>query len=417
MEKILRNDKRKDMPMVIVANAFRQHTHQLVYALQKHNLLKAFFTGFWYKPEEFPYLLLNYLPKRVKNFFEKELQKRYFKEINPNYIYQIPFPEIKYRFILPWCKNKNFYINRYFSKLLAEKINKMDFDIFIGYELCSLESFEICKEKNKICIYDLASVAYNFQYEAYLKYKEAYISEELNYVIDIKKKEIDLADYFLVPSLAVKNSLISLGVNADKIELIPYGIDINTFIAKKDYKKNDNKVKILFVEHLQLYKGIEYLLESVSRLKNYNIELILVGKMGDAKDILKKYRGLYKHISYLPHNVLKELYQEADIFILPSLIEGFGQVTIEAMASGTPVIVSDRTGSVEAVRDSIDGFIVPSADVEALTSKILFFLNNKEMIEKMGKNAVSQARKYTWENYRERVRMFVERVSELMNKT
>jgi len=410
MEKVLKSNERKKKPSVIVANAFRQHTHQLVYALQEHNFLKAFFTGFWYKPEQFPYLLLNYLPRKARIFFEKELHKRYFKEINPNYIYQIPFPEIKYRFLLPWCKGKNFYINRYFSKLLAEKINKMDFDIFIGYELCSLESFEICKKKNKICIYDLASVAYNFQYEAYLKYKEVYITEELNYIIDIKKKEMNLADYFLVPSMAVKNSLITLGVNEDKIELIPYGIDVNTFIPKEHYKKADDKLKILFVGHLQLYKGIEYLLESVSRLKNYNIELILVGKMGDAKGVLKRYKGLYKHINYLPHDILKKLYQEVDVFILPSLIEGFGQVTIEAMASGTPVIVSERAGAVEVVRDSIDGFIVPSADVEALTSKILFFLNNREIIERMGRNATLQARNYTWENYRERVAMFVGKV-------
>ncbi|MEO0291995.1 MAG: hypothetical protein ABIM54_03560, partial [candidate division WOR-3 bacterium] len=137
------------MRKVVVSHPGRQHSHQLAYALQEGKILLKYFTGFWYKPDKFPYSILKKMPK-----LEKEFKKRYFEKINPEYVVQNPFPEIKYRFILkdknPWLK-----IGMEFDKWVSKKLKKLDFDIFIGYELSSYQSFKVCKEKNKICIYDL----------------------------------------------------------------------------------------------------------------------------------------------------------------------------------------------------------------------------------------------------------------------
>jgi len=381
------------MIKVIVSHPGRQHSYQLVYALQEGNMLSKYFTGLWSNPDKFPY---NFL-KKIKGF-ENEFKKRYFEKIKDEFIIQNPFFEIKHRFILK-TKNKDLKIGIEFDRWVSKKIKNMDFDAFIGYELSSYESFKVCKEKNKICIYDLPSVSYNFQKEIFKKYNKKYNERE----IEIKDKELKLADYILAPSEIVKKSLISLGISEKKIIKIPYGVDISKFSPKKEYKK-DRILKIIFVGTITWHKGIEILLKAVKDLKKIiNVELNLVGKIVNY-EILKEYKGLYNYHFFIPHEKLNDFYKENDIFVFPSLIEGFAQVVLEAMASGLPVIVSDRAGSNDAVRDGIDGFIIPPGDVEALKEKIIYFYNNREKIEEMGKNASLNAKNYTWEKYRKNIR-------------
>lgn len=381
---------------VIVSHPGRQHSHQLVYALQEGNIPFIYFTGFFYKPDKFPYNIL----KKIKKF-EKEFKKKYSEKINPKYVVQNPFPEIKYRFILkdknPWLK-----IGREFDKWVAKKLKYLDFDIFIGYELSSLESFKVCKEKNKICIYDLPIVAYNFQKEIFERYGKKYDEKE----IFIKKQELNLADYIIVPSEIVKESLIKLNICEKKIIKIPYGVDISKFLPKEKYEVSKT-LKILFVGHVIWRKGIETILKVLKELKGkIDFEFNIVGGAPE-KEILEKYKGLYNYYPFLPHEKLVEIYKENDIFVFPSLIEGFAQVVLEAMACGLPVIVSNRAGSNDIVREGIDGFIIFPEDSNLLKEKIIYFYNNREKIYEMGKNASEQARKYTWEKYRENLKSFI----------
>jgi len=67
------------------------------------------------------------------------------------------------------------------------------------------------------------------------------------------------------------------------------------------------------------------------------------------------------------------------------------------MASGLPVIVTPPAA--EAVRDGKDGFVIPTGDVEALKNKIMYFYDNRDEIERMGRNARQQAERYTWDAY------------------
>jgi glycosyltransferase involved in cell wall biosynthesis len=136
-----------------------------------------------------------------------------------------------------------------------------------------------------------------------------------------------------------------------------------------------------------------------------NAELVMIGgSIVDDRDVLRQYSGLFKHISFLHQEELARYYQDADIFVLPSLVDSFAMVVIEAMACGTPVIISENTGAKEIVRDGIDGFVVPVRDIDKLKEKILYFYENRDKVEEMGKNARAQVKQYTWERYRERIR-------------
>ena len=74
------------------------------------------------------------------------------------------------------------------------------------------------------------------------------------------------------------------------------------------------------------------------------------------------------------------------------------------MGCGTPVIVSEMTGAKDAVRDGIDGFVIPALDVDALKRSILCFYENRDLVEQMGREANRQAQNFTWSHYRQKVR-------------
>lgn len=396
------------LPKVIIAHPTKQHSHQTAYALQEEGILKRYYTVFWYNKSFF---------KKTEKFLPGSLVKS-LKKRNSELI-DVSLVKMNYRlftleFLLRTLSGNNsnyvYRINTIFDGYISGELNFTDFDIFIGYESAALKSFRVCKEKKKICILDLAAEHYKKQKEIYLKIN--YFPRDTN-VIDltenIKEQELELADYIFTPSEYSKESLIQGGVPERKIIKIPYGVNLSLFEQKKTYRK-EGKFKILYVGAIIVRKGIRYLLESCRRAGIANSELILIGSMGDGKEILKEYAGLYKYIPFVSQEELKNYYQDADIFVFPSLLDSFAMVVLEAMACGTPVIVSENTGAKDAVKDGVNGFIVPIMNVEKLTDKILYFYKNRDKLEEMGKNARAQAERYPWEKYRSRIRETIKKI-------
>jgi starch synthase len=99
--------------------------------------------------------------------------------------------------------------------------------------------------------------------------------------------------------------------------------------------------------------------------------------------------------------LLREM-SEADVFVFPSLFEGFALVILEAMAAGLPVITTPNTAGPDLIEDGKEGLIVPAGDVEALRTAMESLLNNPERARAMGRAAHEKAKEYTWERYGER---------------
>ena len=98
----------------------------------------------------------------------------------------------------------------------------------------------------------------------------------------------------------------------------------------------------------------------------------------------------------------------ADVFVLPTLCEGFALAHLEAMACGVPVVTTPNCGSV--VRDGVDGFIVPIRDAEALAEKIELLVTDRELRTRLGHNARERAREFTWDRYGQRLFAAFERL-------
>lgn len=211
------------------------------------------------------------------------------------------------------------------------------------------------------------------------------------------------ADHIIVASGFTKRTLIENGIWAEKIKIVPYGVNHKVFVERKECKRNKDTLKVLFVGSLNQRKGLSYLASAIKQLQNNscNIEFIVTGRGIIDKELVLKY-GLKNVVIKL--NVAREelvsIYQDADVFVFPSLCEGFGHVILEAMATGLPVIATENTAGPDIITDGYDGFIVPVRQVDALVEKLDHLYHNPDVNCTMGKRAAETARKYTWENFR-----------------
>ena len=215
-------------------------------------------------------------------------------------------------------------------------------------------------------------------------------------VIDRTVAEYDEADRIIVPSSFVRRTFVEQGVPGSKIAVLPYGIDATPTAMRREH---DGPPRILFVGGATLRKGIPYLIEAF-RLLQFDAALRIVGARNEA--LFQRLGGLPKGAVATGPKAGADLaleYASADIFVLPSIEDGYGLVAAEAMSAGVPVIVSDRAGASELVQDGVNGFVVPAGDSGALAALINDLLADPDRRRRMGANARATARSRTWDAY------------------
>ena len=210
-------------------------------------------------------------------------------------------------------------------------------------------------------------------------------------------RECELADRILVGSRFVRDSFVSLGYDANRIVVTPYGVDTRRF-APRAGPRRDRVFRALFVGQIGQRKGLSYLLKGYELFRRPDSELHIVGNFVAGGKVYDRFRPLFRHTRNVLQSELPALFHEADVFVFPSLIEGMPLVVLEAMACGVPVITA-RNGADEVVRDGVDGFFVPIRDPAAIAQRLEQLYREPALREQMGQNAREQALRHTWEAF------------------
>lgn len=208
-------------------------------------------------------------------------------------------------------------------------------------------------------------------------------------------RELELADTIVVASSYTKESLRRNGFEESKIKVIPYGFP--AAVSKPYPNVTNRKMRLLYVGSLGVTKGVRYLLEAIEELRD-QVELTVVGS-GHSSFSLDKAIKKHRYINSLPNNEVLALMREADIFVFPTLSDGFGMVVTEAMSQGTPVITTPNGCGGDLIVDGENGWLVPAADSEALRQKILDIIVEPSILEQVGKAALKTAERRPWEVY------------------
>ncbi len=198
--------------------------------------------------------------------------------------------------------------------------------------------------------------------------------------------------------------LEALGVDADRIAVIPNGVDLGEF-GEPPARTDHAGVTVLFVGRLDpSQKGLEVLVRALAKLPaSADVRLRLVGEDwgGVAKiQSLASQLGIADRITLVgavSRTHLLQEYARADLLVLPSRFEPFGIVLLEAMAAGLPVIASRVGGIPEVVVDGETGLLVEPGDVEGLAAAMLRLVVDPTLRASFGSRGRERARFYSWD--------------------
>jgi len=229
------------------------------------------------------------------------------------------------------------------------------------------------------------------------------VNRLLNYFVNIRTSRI------IAISNAVKNfCIVHEGIKKNKLKVIHNAIDLKkfSFISEKEKGWLKQKYNITgypvvgTVGRLIDIKGHRYLLDAwVKIVKIYDTALLLVIGEGPLYYKLQsqaKQLGIENHVKlcgWRPRTEISGLLGCFDVFVLPSLIEGFGIAILEAMATGVPVVATDVGGLPEIIQDRVTGLLVPPRDADSLEKAILEVLRSSDLHRKLVKSARHQVEK------------------------
>ena len=209
-----------------------------------------------------------------------------------------------------------------------------------------------------------------------------------------------MADRCVAPSTYVRQTLIDAGVPADRVAVVPYGVDLDVFTPVVTPTR-PRPFRVLFVGQLRRRKGLHYLLEAWRQLAMPDAELVLVGHGDVDASLLRRYAGHFQ----LKRDVrgraaMARLYAESDVCCLPSLSDAFGHVLLESLACGTPIIATPNTAAPDLVMPGENGLVVPIRDVKALARALTWFVERRGDLREMRLVARQSAERFSWPAFR-----------------
>lgn len=206
------------------------------------------------------------------------------------------------------------------------------------------------------------------------------------------------SDRVVVASKEVYSEALLVGASVERLVRIPNGVDTVRFnpgvdgsVVRRRLRLGDNPV-VLFVGGLLPYKGPEYLLKAapivVREYPNAVFVMIGNGPLRRYLERLGEKLGVLRNIifvGWVPPLQIPLFYAACDIFVLPSLSEGFGIATIEAMATGKPVIGTSVGGTLDIIEDGVNGYLVEPKNPVDLADKVIILLSDDERREVMAR--------------------------------
>jgi len=209
--------------------------------------------------------------------------------------------------------------------------------------------------------------------------------------------------YIAVSQSTKKDAMRFWGLQADKVVVIHHG----PFVTPKAARVDFGSKKILIVSDISPRKNHLRLIQAFKRVQERAqgpLELVVAGytrtAIPELEDMLQDVANRRENVKitfvgYVPDSDLLSLYAQADVFVYPSLYEGFGLPVLEAMACGCPVITSNVSSLPEVVGEA--ALLVDPYDVDALAQAMLTVLEDDELKKEMSKKGIAQAQNFSWQ--------------------
>ena len=236
------------------------------------------------------------------------------------------------------------------------------------------------------------------------------------------------SDRILTVSEASKRDILRFfSVSAGKVEVIPNGIDERFRLVPSDEEIARVRERyllhdpfLLYAGNIKPHKNLERLIEAFHLLRqrgHEHLRLLIIGNEVSKYPTLRrmvhhfKLHAYVRFLGFVPDQMLAVLYRLADVFVFPSLYEGFGLPPLEAMASGTPVVTSNVSSLPEVVGDA--ALLIDPYDTGSIAGAIERILSDPALREDLVRRGQARAREFSWERSVARIRSVYEEVAGL----
>jgi glycosyltransferase involved in cell wall biosynthesis len=391
---------------VLVTHPGRQHSHQAALALDKAGMLAGYWAGVPAVTEQ---------ARRVPGFLRGRLARYAPVPLDPALARWFPWTPALRRTgdallsagAAAWT---DFAACRLFDRWTARELREMSADAVLACEISALATFRAARRLGMATFLDAPSIHHAAQDRLHGTADPPRLHRR---IVALKDEEIALADHVLTVSELARRTYVEAGVPAEKVHAVPLGADLELFSPDGAGRRQDAPFTFLFSGATIRRKGFDLLLEAFGRAAGESgARLRIVGPRGDLGHLLDG-RAL-DHVEFLGPRTQPELAAElrrADVLVLPSRNDSYGMVVAEALASGTPVLISEMVGAKDLVIEGQTGWTVPVEDVSALADRMAWCLGHPEAVRAMGLDCRRAAEAATWPAYHRR---FAELVRSLL---
>ncbi len=259
-------------------------------------------------------------------------------------------------------------------------------DVVVGLSGAALKTGQLAQSRGGKYVCDRGS--------SHIRYQERIVSEEHRRwgvhakvrderMVRREEAEYLAADAITVPSEFARRSFIEMGVPAEKVVKIPYGVLLSRFRPSR--QPSPDTFEVLFAGTVCLRKGVPYLLQAFQMLKHPRKRLRIVGTVEPETLAVLERLGLdgVEVLGSMSQEKLAEYMSSSHVMVLPSIEEGLALVQAQAMACGCPLISSVNTGGEDLFQDGVEGFLVPIRSPEAIHDRLAQLASDPDLRQRM----------------------------------
>jgi glycosyltransferase involved in cell wall biosynthesis len=282
---------------------------------------------------------------------------------------------------------------------------------FFGYKTGALATLKLMRERGVVTVLDQLDPggrdieAINAELEKWPGWAERPGQIPQSFW-DYMAEESAAAEVVLVNSRWSRDAMIDEGVPAEKLVVVPLAYEPEEPAERSAARRpadSSRPLLVLWLGGITLRKGIPYLFEAARALhaSGEDVRFVVAGPVDVPADKLAGAPPNLEVLGRVPRRRALELYAQSDVFVLPTLSDGFALTQIEAMSFGLPVVATPNCGDV--VTDGVDGLIVPPADSDALARAIAALAADRSRVSDMSRHALVKSKQFTVEAFAARV--------------
>jgi glycosyltransferase involved in cell wall biosynthesis len=385
-------------PQILITHPGRQHSHQAAIGLERAGLLAGYWAGVPSLAEHG-----RWVPRRLWSRYEV-------LPLPPHRVRWAPWAPALRRLgdrlsspAAPWV---DFAVCRRFDRWAAARLDRSGAAAVVACEISALSTFAAAKRLGMTTFLDAPSFHHATQDRVQPTLDSPGLHRRL---AGVKDAELALADHVLTVSELARESYLESGFPGDRVHALPLGADLDLFEPRlgnvSPPAATTGEFVFLFAGASLRRKGFDLLSEAFRKVAAAcpHVRLRVVGPRGDAADALAASEEHVTLVGAVDQPTLAAHLRNADCLVLPSRHDSFGMVVVEALASGTPAMVSSMVGAKDLVDEGVTGWVVPLGDQPALVDRMLWCARHPAEVRAMRPACRRRAEGATWEAYHARL--------------